>query len=133
MYAIGIDVGGTTIKWGLVTEDGKVLATDFMNSKKDEDQNLVADKLATLLEKFIAAQGIDRKEIIGVGIGSPGTIDSANGEVIYSNNLDWNNFPLARILEEKLGLTTKSLMMLTQQHLVKLNSGLLKNTTTSLC
>lgn len=107
MYAIGIDVGGTSIKWGLVSEDGKVLATDFIQSRKDEDQNLVADKLVYKIDEFLKQQGVERKEIIGIGIGSPGTIDSKEGEVIYTNNLDWKHFPLAKILENRLGLTTK--------------------------
>ena len=54
---IGIDVGGTSIKWGLVSEDGKVLATDFIQSRKDEDQNLVADKLVYKIDEFLKQQG----------------------------------------------------------------------------
>ena len=103
MYAIGIDVGGTSIKWGLVSEDGKVLATDFIQSRKDEDQNLVADKLVYKIDEFLKQQGVERKEIIGIGIGSPGTIDSKEGEVIFQFaflelRLAFEIFPLGAII-----------------------------------
>ena len=107
MYAIGIDIGGTSIKWGLVTKEGKVVATDFMETIRGEDQNLTAYKLCDRLEQFIQKNNLTKKDIIGIGIGSPGMIDSKNGEVVFSNNLNWNNFPLAKIVQKKLGLTTK--------------------------
>lgn len=107
MYAIGIDIGGTSIKWGLVTEDGKVLNTDFMETIKGEDQNITADRLCVRLEEFIKNNNVSKKEIVGIGLGAPGMIDSKNGEVVYSNNLNWNFFPLAKIIQNKLGLPAK--------------------------
>ena len=107
MYAIGIDIGGTSIKWGLVSEQGKVITTDSMETIKGEHQNVTADRLCDRLEEFIQKCNVNKSDIIGIGIGSPGMVDSKNGEIVYSNNLDWNFFPLAQIMENKLGLQVK--------------------------
>ena len=107
MYAIGIDVGGTSIKWGLVDENGKVYKTDFLETGPNQTQEFIGVELSKRINAYIETCGVDKTQIKGIGIGAPGSINPDTGTVLYSNNLNWNDFPLARIIESTTGLTTK--------------------------
>ena len=103
MY-IGIDLGGTNIAAGLVSEDGKILcqaSTPTLN--KREAIEIVKD-MAMLIEKIAKDYGIAVSDIKGVGIGSPGSVDYDNGVVVYANNLKMDMFPLADELNKLTGL-----------------------------
>ena len=58
-------------------------------------------KLAEIVKEYISAQSLEKK-IIGIGIGSPGTLDIKNGIVNYANNLGWNELHVADIMHETL-------------------------------
>ena len=103
MY-IGIDLGGTNIAAGLVSEDGKILcqaSTPTLN--KREAIEIVKD-MAMLIEKIAKDYGIAVSDIKGVGVGSPGSVDYDNGVVVYANNLKMDMFPLAAELKKLTGL-----------------------------
>lgn len=98
-YYIGIDIGGTSIKSGVLDERGKILLTKKCPTKSGAD-SIIADIIG-LVKGLLAESG---KKVEGVGIGCPGLINSENGEVVYSNNLYWKNVPLKKSLEEALNL-----------------------------
>ena len=101
MIAIGIDIGGMSIKGGAVDSNGRVYDKFSMPFVKGEPGEITIRKLAELVKEYIASQHLENK-IGGIGIGSPGTIDVANGVVNYANNLGWNELPVARIMQEIL-------------------------------
>lgn len=101
MIAIGIDIGGMSIKGAAVDSTGKVYDVFSLPVIKDEPGEVTIRKLTNLVEEYIANLKLDEK-IVGIGIGCPGTLDVANGIVNYTNNLGWNNLPLAKIMQEKL-------------------------------
>ena len=107
MYALGIDVGGTSIKWGLVDENGKVYKTDFMETLKGEDQNVTIVKLGNRINEYLKTCGVDISEIKGIGMGIPGSINPTEGVVMYSNNLGWGDLQIVKILENMVGLPVK--------------------------
>ena len=97
MYYVGIDLGGTNIAAGLVSEDAKILADMSIPTRAERTwQEIVAD-MAELSKKVIEKAGVDIKDVKGVGIGCPGSIDNENGICSYSNNLKMEN---ANIREE---------------------------------
>lgn len=96
MY-IGVDLGGTNIAVGLVDESGKIIAkasTPTINSRSYEE---IVKDMAELSIKVTEDAGFSKKDIKAVGIGSPGTVDTKNGVVVYSNNLKMDN---ARVADE---------------------------------
>lgn len=103
MY-IGIDLGGTNIAAGLVSEDGKILCRTSTPTMNERDASEIVKDMAMLIEKLAKEQGIAVSDIKGVGIGSPGSIDAENGVVVYSNNLKMDKFPLAEELHKLTGL-----------------------------
>lgn len=97
MYYVGIDLGGTNIAAGLVSEDAKILANMSIPTRAERSwQEIVAD-MADLSKKVIEKAGVDISEVKGVGIGCPGSIDNENGICAYSNNLKMEH---ANIREE---------------------------------
>jgi len=94
MY-LGIDLGGTNIAVGLVDETGKILAKGSTPTLADREYpEIVKDMIATS-EKVVKDAGFDMSVVEAIGVGSPGSIDYANGMVAYANNLKFYNTPLA--------------------------------------
>lgn len=106
MY-IGIDLGGTNIAAGLVSDDGKILVQDSTPTLSERPIGEIVKDMAMLCERLAQKHGISLSEVTAIGIGSPGSIDFENGIVAYSNNLKMNNFPLAEELSKLTGLTVK--------------------------
>lgn len=83
-HCIAIDLGGTGIKGALVNEDGEILETRTIPTSKDSNEVLS-------IMGEIARELMDDHEIEGIGVGSPGTIDTVNGKVLSvgGNVHDW--------------------------------------------
>ena len=101
MIAIGIDIGGMSIKGAAVDSNGRVYEKFSMPFVKGEPGEVTIRKLADLVKEYIASNHLDGK-IEGIGIGSPGTLDVEHGVVNYANNLGWNELPVAKLMNEVL-------------------------------
>lgn len=106
---IGIDIGGMSIKIGIVNEDfhiidRKVIATDSRVKTQTEIVEAMAKAVCELAEN----NHVRLSECGCVGIACPGTVDAENGIVLYSNNLQWENLALfeemRRYISAPLGL-----------------------------
>lgn len=106
MY-IGIDLGGTNIAAGLVSEEGKILLQSSSPTMNERDPEEIVGDMATLIKKLAGDYGIALSDIKGIGIGSPGSIDYDNGEVVYSNNLKMDHFKIANSLSSLVNLPVK--------------------------
>lgn len=95
---IGIDIGGTTTKIGLVDIHQKLIASTVMDTNAKRPAEEVIGEMATRTLDLLEDQGIAMDQCIGVGIGVPGTIDSKRGIVKYSNNIQWENVELTKIM-----------------------------------
>ena len=104
---IGIDLGGTFIKGGIVTGEGEIITSGKIPTEADLGDARVADNIASLIDSLIEKSGASRGDILGVGIGSPGMVDSAEGTIIYANNLPFSYFPLAREIERRTGFSAR--------------------------
>lgn len=93
---IGIDIGGTTTKIGLVDIHQKLLVSTTIPTNASRLAESVIDDVAKTTLSLLEKQGIAMDQCIGVGIGVPGTVDSKNGIVRYSNNIRWENVNLAK-------------------------------------
>ena len=101
MIAIGIDIGGMSIKGAAVDSNGRVYEKFSMPFVKGEPGEVTIRKLAEIVKEYIAANVLEGK-IAGIGIGSPGSLDVKNGIVNYANNLGWNELPVAKLMQEVL-------------------------------
>ncbi len=98
MY-IGIDLGGTNIAVGLVDNTPKVVAKSSRPTKSGRPYQEIIKDMAELCQEVLQAGGCTVADLQGIGIGSPGMIDSKKGEVVYANNLGWHNIPLVEELK----------------------------------
>ena len=104
MYNIGIDLGGTNIAAGIVDENGQILIKHSVPTYKERPTDEIVADMASLAKKLIAESGLNITEFSSVGIGCPGTIDSKSGEVVYSNNIPMEHYPMAQRFKEHLNL-----------------------------
>lgn len=100
-YFVGIDLGGTNVKTAIVDRDGKIIVEDSRPTAPPGQPEKVADDMVRAIETVVEQSGLDKEQVLGIGIGCPGTVDPNSGVVIYSNNLDWHEFPLGDVLQDK--------------------------------
>ena len=104
-FYLGIDIGGMTVKGMLTDINGKVFSEGSITTDSDKGAEVMCGNIAKLITELIT--GIDKKEIVGVGIGCPGLIDSKNGVVVFAGNLNLKNFPLSEEIEKRCGFRVK--------------------------
>lgn len=105
MKIIGVDIGGTSIKTGVVNEKGEIISKFVIKIVKGEEQVYTINKLADQINKHISENNYN--DIIGIGIGCPGAINSELGRCDYSPNLKWENLNICQIISEKCNLPCK--------------------------
>ena len=98
MYYIGVDLGGTNIAVGVVTEEGKIIATDSVPTLAEREYPEIVADMAMVCKRVVEKAGLEMKDIKAIGIGTPGSVDHKNGVVLYANNLKFENTPLAEEL-----------------------------------
>jgi glucokinase len=104
MYTIGIDLGGTNIKVGIVDEGHSILAKAEISTNVGRPADCIAGDMTSLAQKLLNERNIGLREVRGVGVGSPGIVDSENGVILYSNNFGWENVPLAEMIHRRIAL-----------------------------
>lgn len=106
-YAIGVDIGGTTVKLGLFDQEGGVLEKWEIPTVKEEQGSHILPDIADSIKEKLTALGIDLADVQGVGVGAPGPID-AEGTVYKAVNLGWGVFNIPQVLGEYLDLPVKA-------------------------
>jgi glucokinase len=103
---IGVDLGGTSIRAGVVNPKGEVLALEKRKTHPELGVEGVFDRLTGAIERAMKNAGVKAKAVGGIGVGVPGPIDTEKGIVRLAVNLGkgWNNFPLADRLNERIGV-----------------------------
>ncbi|MFP4026481.1 MAG: ROK family protein [Candidatus Brocadiia bacterium] len=102
---VGVDLGGTNIKTGVVNSEGKVLVRCRMTTQADRGPEGVADRINETIEQCREKLSEQSSDIVGAGIGSPGPLDLKRGIVIFAPNLEgWDNVPLQQMIEDRSGL-----------------------------
>ena len=99
MLYIGIDVGGTTIKAGVVDENGAILHKDSCPTGVERGHEAVIRDMAQLALRVLAESGHSLEEIYSVGVGIPGMQDPRTGRVPFCTNLKWHDVPLVDLMQ----------------------------------
>src|SRR3989338_151516 len=103
MFKIGIDLGGTRIKIGLVDEKGAIFNRREVNTLFNVKKEALIDSIVTNVRGIVKNSRIKKSLVAGVGIGVPGPVDSKRGIVHYFPNIKgWENVPLKAILQKRL-------------------------------
>jgi glucokinase len=103
-YLVGVDLGGTKILAGVFTPSLKCVGRAKMSTKAERGTDEVIERVAHCVQDVVDECDLDLKQIRAVGVGSPGSIDSENGKVIFAGNLGWKDVSLKKELEKQLEL-----------------------------
>lgn len=106
MFYLGVDLGGTNIAVGVVDEAYQIQGSYTVKTNAPRAASEIAADIALCAEEAIHRASVSQGELAWVGIGSPGTVDPASGEVEFANNLGFFHQPLQRMVAQKLQLPT---------------------------
>ena len=94
MVYIGIDVGGTGVQVGVVSEQGQILATDSFPTGVGRPYQEMVQDMVRCTKSAVAKAGLTLEDVKSIGLGIPGIADAKTGTVIFCTNLGWRDIPL---------------------------------------
>ncbi|QDU38250.1 Glucokinase [Maioricimonas rarisocia] len=101
---VGVDIGGSSVKAGVVTESGQVLTRSTTAMEFEHGRDAMLERLYGLIEEIIAESGSE-SDVGGIGLAAPGTMDIPGGIIFHPFNLPgWENLPLRDLVAERFGL-----------------------------
>ncbi|HEM4668679.1 TPA: ROK family glucokinase [Streptococcus suis] len=102
---IGIDLGGTSVKLAILTTEGEIQEKwSIKTNILDDGSHIVPDIIDSIQYRF-ETHGLTKDNFLGIGMGSPGVVDSEAGTVIGAYNLNWKTLQLVKDqFESALGL-----------------------------
>lgn len=103
-YYVGIDLGGTNIKAGVVTSEGVILNKKSIKTNVNRTMEEIVSDMGRLATEVIAEAGLSKTDVAAIGIGSPGTPDNKTGYLVYANNLPFNMTPMRKIIRRIIDL-----------------------------
>ncbi|WP_449455964.1 ROK family glucokinase [Streptococcus suis] len=93
---IGIDLGGTTVKLAILTTEGEIQEKwSIKTNILDDGSHIVPDIIDSIKQRF-ETHGLTKDDFLGIGMGSPGVVDSEAGTVIGAYNLNWKTLQLVK-------------------------------------
>ncbi len=105
-YAVGIDIGGTNTKFGIVDRNGHIIEQDRMASNEHEEVGEFIEELISKLDPMIQRAG-GKSNFAGIGVGAPNG-NYYTGTIEYAPNLKWKGIiPIAKMFTDRTGLATQ--------------------------
>lgn len=106
-YAVVIDLGGTNIKMAVLKLPVEIIANMVLPTRTFKSKDKAIRTLVSAISDMLSQTGIVKKDVLGIGIGAPGLIDSKKGIIHYLVNIKgWKEVPLKAILQREVGLST---------------------------
>lgn len=102
-FCIGVDLGGTTVKIGLFSEQGKVEEKWEIVTRKDEGGSFILSDIAASIQEKLEKHNIAKDKVAGIGIGVPGPV-TEDGTVLKCVNLGWGIFNVADEVRKLTGI-----------------------------
>ena len=102
MVYVGIDLGGTSIKAGLVDEQGKILCKATCPTLVERGARPMVDDMAKLSLEVIEKGGYTLQDVKAIGVGLPGIQDPRTGVVPFCTNLYWHEVPVIEWMQETI-------------------------------
>jgi glucokinase len=101
-YAVGVDVGGTTVKIGIFTEQAEVVSKWEIKTRKEENGKYILSDIADSVFAALKKEGIEKADVVGLGIGVPGAVQP-DGSVHSCVNLGWGQVMVKDEMEKLTG------------------------------
>lgn len=106
-HFVGLDVGGTTMKAGVVNDAGQVLASVSLNTEAYRGQEFGLERMCETIRQAVAAARLSLHDISAIGVATPGTMDIPGGLILDPPNLKpWRNVPVRDYVQKTFQLPT---------------------------
>lgn len=102
-YYLGVDLGGTNIAVGVVDEDYKIIGRGKVKTRCPRPAEEIVADIAAACNMALNEAGITADQAEWVGIGAPGIVDGAAGEISFASNLGFHHVPLRSMVSEATG------------------------------
>lgn len=104
-YFLCLDIGGTKTSGALFDRDGTIVRDHVrvVPSRTFEGEEAVYRNVAAVAERVLSDCGVPLGDVRGIGIGSPGPLDSRKGVIIHAPLMGWKNFPLVERMVRDFG------------------------------
>jgi glucokinase len=107
IHYVGIDVGGSTIKGGVVNDDGKPLSGVSLPTEAARGQEHGLRQMAETVRQAVTGAGLKLDQIAAIGVATPGTMDIPGGVILDPPNLKpWQNVPVRQYIQDTFRLPT---------------------------
>ena len=103
-YCFGIDIGGTTVKIGLVAENGEIVTRWEIPTRKGSDPACLLEDVKTSLENCMAEKNMEKADILGIGMAAPGPV-TEDGVLHGCVNIGWGDVDLDDLAEDVIGIS----------------------------
>ncbi len=104
-YVVGVDLGGTKILAGIFNNSLECVTAAKLSTKPQRGVAKVIERIARCVQDAVDEADLSLKQVSAIGIGAPGSVNSAEGTVIFAPNMEgWKDIPLKKELEKLLGI-----------------------------
>jgi glucokinase len=101
--AVGIEIGGTKLQAGIGLRDGKLVALVRRSVDPSKGGAGIREQIPSLIEEAVAKAGCSPKDLVGLGVGFGGPVDSMRGRILVSHQIEgWADFPLRDWIQKKV-------------------------------
>lgn len=106
-FFVGLDVGGTSMKGGVVDDAGNALAALALPTEAQRGQEFGLERMCETIRQAVAAAQLKMSDIAAIGVATPGTMDIRAGVILDPPNLKpWRNVPVRAHIEKTFNLPT---------------------------
>ncbi|MDF2686470.1 MAG: glucokinase, family [Clostridia bacterium] len=101
MYYIGIDLGGTNIAVGIVTAEGEIISKKSIKTGAERPFEAIMKDMAECTLSLLKEKNISLDDVKSIGIGTPGSVNTEKGNLVYANNFKYGiNVPMRELLQK---------------------------------
>ena len=104
MYRIGVDLGGTNIVSAVVDDNYKIVSKGKAPTNADRPAEEIFDDIAETIFTAVKESCLEMSDIASIGVGTPGSVNKANGLIEYANNLGFDKVPAYDLLASRTGV-----------------------------
>jgi glucokinase len=107
LYYVGLDVGGTSMKAGVVEESGRALSAISLPTEAHKGQEFGLERMCETIRAAVAEAGLKVEQISAIGVATPGTMDIPAGIILDPPNLKpWQNVPVRQYVQNRFHIPT---------------------------
>ena len=102
---IGIDLGGTSIKFAILTQEGEIQEKWSIKTNILDEGSHIVEEMIESIQHRLSLLNLSAEDFLGIGMGSPGVVDRVKGTVIGAYNLNWKTLqPVKEQIEKATGI-----------------------------